>query len=104
MNYTARQAFHTSNQVINNFEAVYTHVTFGCMETIQRYSEFHFNECTFTVPTYVMGFAIFDPSKLKSRLKKHLRTLEYKVKTSKKDPYILVISWKHVAKTAFKKV
>ena len=98
MNYTARQAFVVSNQVLNNFEAVYTHITYLCMENIQRFAEFHFNFCTFKIPRYVMGFATYDPLRVKKRLKKHLRDLEYKCKTSKEDNLIIIISWKHLAK------
>ena len=99
MNYTARQAFYNSNQVLNNFEAVYVHISFMCMESIRRYSEFHYNNCTYTIPMYIMGFAIYDFQQIKRRLKKHLRDLEYKVKTSKVSPNIICISWSHIAKT-----
>ena len=99
MNYTARQAFYTSNQVLNNFEAVYTHVAFMCMETIQRFSEFHYNRCCFPVPEYIIGFAVYDREKLKKRLLKHLRSLEYKVRESEARPFRLKISWKHIAKS-----
>ena len=99
MNFTARQAFYTSNQVLNNFEAVYTHVAFLCMETVQRFSEFHYNKCMFAVPEFVIGFAVYDRDKLLKRLKKHLISLEYRVKTSATDPYRLKISWKHISKS-----
>lgn len=99
MNYTARQAFHSSSQVLNNFEAVYVHICFMCMESIRRYSEFHFNHCTFTIPPHILGFAIYDPKLIKKRLKRHLRDLEYKVNTSKTDSNIIIISWAHIAKT-----
>lgn len=99
MNYTARQAFHTSNQILNNFESVYTHIAFMCMENIQRYSEFHFNCCTFSIPRYVMGFATFDAEKVKDRLRKHLKSLEYRVKTSKTDKNTICISWGHIFKS-----
>ena len=98
MNYTARQAFVVSNQVLNNFEAVYTHITFMCMETIKRFAEFHFHQCRFTIPAYVMGFAPHDISKVRKRLKKHLRDLEYKCKTSSTDHAVIRISWKHLGK------
>ena len=98
MNYTARQAFVVSNQVLNNFEAVYTHITYMCMETIQRFAEFHFNHCSFTIPRYIMGFASFDNNSVRKRLKKHLRDLEYKCKTSKSDKKTILISWKHLGK------
>ena len=98
MNYTARQAFVVSNQILNNFEAVYTHITYMCMETIQRFAEFHFNQCHFTIPKYIMGFAVFDYNKVRKRLKGHLRDLEYKCKTSKSNDHTIKISWKHLGK------
>lgn len=100
MNYTARQAYFQSSQITTNFDAVFTHITFMCMETIKRFSEFHFDKCTFAIPSYVMGFAIYDWRVVKKRLKKHLRSLEYKVKTSTEDEQIIVISWKHISKSA----
>ena len=99
MNYTARQAFHNSSQVLNNFEAVYVHISFMCMESIRRYSEFHFNHCTFTIPPHILGFALCDPKSVKRRLKRHLRDLEYKVVTAKNDPNVIIISWAHIAST-----
>ena len=102
MNYTARQAYNISSQVVTNFEAVYAHVCFSCMEAIQRYSEFHFSHCAYTIPQYIVGFAVFDPLKVKHRLKKHLRSLEYKVKTQKEDRNTLIISWSHISKQIYR--
>ncbi len=99
MNYTARQAYHQSSQITNNFDAVFTHITFMCMETIRRFSEFHCDKCVFEIPTYIMGFAIYDWRVVKYRLKKHLHSLEYKVKTSDNDEHVLVIWWKHISKS-----
>ena len=96
MNFAARQAFCKSNQVLNNFEAAYTHVAFMCMEAIQRFSEFHYSKCTFTVPHFVIGFAVYDRAKLTRRLIKHLESLEYKVKEREGQ---LKISWKHISKS-----
>lgn len=96
MNYTARQAFCKSNEVLNNFDAVCTHVIFLCMENIKRYSEFHYNECSFVIPQYILGFAIFNPHRVKRKIKQHLRSLEYKVITSQSDNFILHISWEHI--------
>ena len=105
MNFTARQAYHQSSQVTNNFDSVFTHITFMCMETIKRFSEFHFDKCSFEIPSYIMGFAIYDWNKVKTRLKKHLRSLEYKVKTSSDNEQTIMISWKHISKSihTFKK-
>ena len=97
MNYTARQAFSVSTQVLTNFEAVYSHICFQCMESLQRFSEFHFTQCAFTIPTYVVGYAVFDIRKVKHRLKRHLRSLEYRVKTSKADKSTIIISWDHIS-------
>ena len=99
MNYTARQAFHVANKKINNFDAIYAYVSNLVMEHIKRYSEFHFTCCNFTIPKYIIGFAVFDWILLKRKLKKNLRTLEYKVETSKLDPGIICISWQHIANT-----
>lgn len=99
--YTARQAYNTSNQVTNNFESVYVDITYMCVQHIQRHSEFHFNKCVFAIPTYIMGHPVYDITKVKRRLKKHLRTLEYKVATCKMDPSSLLISWEHVGKNNY---
>ncbi len=99
MNYTARQAYHQSSQVLNNLDAVFTHVTFMCMESIRRFSEFSFDKCAFEIPAYIMGFAIYDWKIVKKRLKKHLRSLEYKVRTASFDEKTIVISWKHISKS-----
>ena len=103
MNYTARQAFNMSTQVVTNFEAVYSHICFQCMENIQRFAEFHFTHCTFTIPRYVVGYAVYDIDNIRKRLKKHLRSLEYKVKKCKTDPATLVISWSHISKNLLRK-
>ncbi len=101
MNYTARQAYNVSSQIITNSEAVYSHICYTCMESIKRYSEFHFSHCPFTIPTYLVGFAVFDPIKVKHRLKKHLRSLEYKVKTDNesKNKLSIIVSWSHISNT-----
>ena len=99
MNYTARQAFHTSSEIVTNFEAVRVHIIYLCMETIKRYSEFHFHECTFQIPQYLIGYALFDPRAIRRSLKSHLKGLEYKVKKSYKDEYNILISWGHIGKT-----
>ena len=99
MNYTARQAFHTSNQVVTNFDAVFVHIAYQCMEVIKRYSEFHFNECNYKIPEYIIGYAIYDAHAIKRKLKKQLRQLEYKVFTSKDDRNTICISWQHISKT-----
>lgn len=98
MNYTARQAYNVSTQVVTNFEAVYAHICFQCMESIQRFSEFHFTHCTFGIPKYVVGYAVYDSNTIRKRLKRHLRSLEYKVKKSKDDPDTIIISWSHISK------
>lgn len=101
MNYTARQAYNMSTQVITNFEAVYAHICFQCMESIQRFAEFHFTHCTFEIPKYIIGFAIYDCNQIRKRLKKHLRSLEYKVR--KDGPNTIIISWSHVSQKLIKK-
>ena len=103
MNYTARQAFNVSTQVVTNFEAVYSHICFQCMENIQRFAEFHFTYCKFCIPMYVVGFAVYDSNIIRKRLKKHLRSLEYKVKTCKSDKNIIIISWSHISKNLLSK-
>ncbi len=99
MNYTARQAFCKSNEVLTNFEAVYTHITFLCIENIKRYSEFHTNECSFSIPAYILGFALYEVKDVKKRLKKHLRSLEYKVQSSHTDKNTIIISWAHIGQS-----
>ena len=99
MNYTARQAYNVSTQVVTNFEAVYSHICFQCMESIQRFSEFHFTHCTFSIPLYVVGYAVYDSNLVRKRLKKHLRSLEYKVKRCKDESNTIIISWSHVSKS-----
>ena len=99
MNYTARQAYSISTQVLTNFEAVYSQICFQCMQSVQRFSEFHFTHCTFAIPRHIVGYAVFDTKMIRRRLKKHLRSLEYKVKTSKEDKLTIYISWSHINKT-----
>ena len=101
MNYTARQAYNVSAQVVTNFEAVYSHICFQCMESIQRFSEFHFTNCTFSIPAYVVGYAVYDFHKVRKRLKRHLRSLEYKVR--KTNDHTLLISWSHMSKSLIHK-
>ncbi len=103
MNYTARQAYNMSTQTVTNFEAVYSHICFQCIESIQRFSEFHFSHCTFEIPTYIIGYAVYDSNIVRRRLKKHLRSLEYKVKTCKLNPRIIYISWSHISKYVLNK-
>ena len=98
MNYTARQAYNMSTQVVTNFEAVYSYICFQCIEVIQRYAEFHFTHCTFCIPRYVVGFAVYDSTIVRKRLKRHLRSLEYKVKTCKNEQNTIIISWSHISK------
>ncbi len=98
MNYTARQAYSTSTQVVTSFEAVYSHICFQCMESIQRFAEFHFTHCIFCIPKHVVGYAVYDTDIVRKRLKKHLRSLEYRVKKSKDDPNTILISWAHLSK------
>ena len=99
MNYTARQAFCKSNEVLTNFEAVYTHISFLCMENVKRFSEFHSNMCTFSIPTYILGFALYKVTDVKKRLKKYLRSLEYVVQNSHTSDNTIVISWGHIGKS-----
>ncbi len=99
MNYTARQAFHTSSEIVTNFEAVRVHIFYLCMESIKRYSEFHFNECTFQIPQYLLGYALFDARAVRKALTKHLRSLEYKVRKSPIDGNTILISWGHIGKS-----
>ena len=103
MNYTARQAFNVSTQVVTNFEAVYSHICFQCMESIQRFAEFHFTHCTFIIPKYAVGYAVYDSNLIRKRLKKHLRSLEYKVKKTKDDSNTIIISWSHISKNYLRK-
>ena len=103
MNYTARQAYNVSTQVLTNFEAVYSHITFQCMESVQRFAEFHFTHCSFVIPRYVVGYAVYDSNIVRKRLKKHLRSLEYKVKTCKADKHTIIISWSHISKNLLRK-
>lgn len=97
--FSATQAYNQSNEIINNFEAVYLHIAEQCMQHIRRHCEFHFNRCTFQIPSYVMGYALFDTKKVRRRLRKHLRSLEYKVKNGKNS---IVISWEHIGNKLFK--
>ena len=103
MNYTARQAYNISTQVVTNFEAVYSQLCFQCMESIQRFAEFHFTHCTFCIPRYVVGYAMYDANVIRKRLKRHLRSLEYKVKTCREKENTIIISWSHISKHLLRK-
>ena len=103
MNYTARQAYNVSTQVLTNQEAVYSLICYQAMESIQRFAEFHFTHCTFHVPRYVVGYAVYDHNNIRKRLKKHLRSLEYRVKNSKEDRNTIIISWSHISKHMLRK-
>lgn len=103
MNYTARQAYNVSTQVVTNVEAVYSHICFQCMESIQRFSEFHFSHCKFCIPMYIVGYAVYDSNVIRKRLKRHLRSLEYKVKRSKEESNTIIISWSHISRNLLRK-
>jgi len=103
MNFTARQAYNVSTQVVTNFEAVYAQICFQTMESIQRFSEFHYTHCSFAIPRYIVGYAVYDVDLVRKRLKRHLRSLEYKVKTCQKERNHILISWSHHSKNVSRK-
>jgi len=97
MDYSARDAFIVSNQVLNNFEAAYTHIAFLCMECIKQFSEFHYNSCAFSIPPFMIGFALYNVAAVNHRLRKHLRRLGYRVWSAPGGTrHRLHISWGHV--------
>lgn len=95
MIYTARQAFHASRESSNALEAVFIHITRACMDAIRQYSQFHFTQCTYTIPSYVMGFSLYDIPTIREKIVRHLKTLEYNVHVSQKRPATLIVSWGH---------
>ena len=95
MNYTARQAFHQTNRIHSNIEAVMMVIRSQCSEIIKRYSEMSLHSCNYRVPKFILGFAIFDWVLVRSRLREELKNLEYKVKYSRQCPEVMRISWDH---------
>ena len=94
--FTARQAFAVSNTRISNVRAVMEYMTTLCTETIRRFAEMHHHQCHFRIPLMLIGYGTYDIHRIKRLLRRHIRRLEYRVKSLPTDPTVLVISWKHI--------
>jgi len=94
--FTARQAYALSNTRISNVRAVLEHMIQLCTDTIRRFAELHHHQCQFRIPLMLIGYGAYDIERIKRLLRRHLRRLEFRVKSSPTDPSALIISWKHI--------